>query len=373
MTIGIPKELAAEERRIALTPVGVYELVRGGSRVLVESGAGEECGFPDAAFAEVGAELIFSAEEVFRRSDLVVKVLPPTRVEAERLTSEQTLFCFFPMGLVTRDAYQVLLERGVTVIAFECIEDQAGSLPILEVMSEIAGTMLPQIAGRFLESTAGGRGILLSGISGIPGANVVILGAGVVGTNATEAFLGAGAQVLVLDRDLHRLRQIDLLFQHRASTALVTPLTIEKAVRFADVLVTAVFIHGERTPHLVSEAMVLEMKERALIMDVSIDQGGAVETSHPTTHSDPVFVKHGVIHYAVPNIPSAVARTASYALNNVVLPFVREMDERGVREALRFDPILARGVIALGGGCTNEGLSQLYGLSFRPVEDLLGE
>lgn len=371
MTIGIPRELAVEERRVALTPVGVYELVRGGSRVFVESGAGEECGFPDAAFAEVGAELLFSADEVFRRSELIVKVLPPTQEEAARLSSGQTLFCFFPVGLAARDAYQTLLKNGVTTIAFESIEDELGRLPILEVMSEIAGTMLPQIAGRYLESTAGGRGILLSGISGIPGANVVILGAGVVGSHATRAFLGAGAQVLVLDRDLQRLRQIDLLFDRRATTALVSPLTIEKAVRFADVLVTAVFIHGERTPHLVSEAMVLEMKERALIMDISIDQGGAVETSHPTTHSDPVFVKHGVIHYAVPNIPSAVARTASYALNNVVMPFVRTMDERGVTVAIQADPALARGVIAIEGHCTKEGLSQLHGLPCTPIDQIL--
>ncbi len=373
MTIGIPKELAAEERRIALTPIGAYELVRSGSRVLVESGAGEQCGFPDAAFTEVGAEVVFSAEEVFRRSDLVVKVLPPARQEAERLSSSQTLFCFFPIGLARRETYQRLLKNNVTTIAFESIEDESGRLPILEVMSEIAGTMLPQIAGRFLESTAGGRGILLGGISGIPGANVVILGAGMVGTSATNAFLGSGAQVMVLDRDLERLRQIELQFHHRASTALVSPLTIEKAVRFADVLVTAVLIHGERTPHLVTEAMVREMKDRALIMDVSIDQGGAVETSHPTTHSDPVFVKHGIIHYAVPNIPSAVARTASYALNNVVLPFVRKMEELGVTEALRADPVLARGVIALDGNCTKEGLGELYGLSYRPVRRLLEE
>lgn len=373
MNVGIPDEVAVEERRIALTPVGVYALTNEGHTVYVQRGAGESCGFADQEFREVGAELVYSPEEVYHRSDLVVKVQPPTEQESAYLDAGKVVFSFLNLGITRKPVIDILLEKQAVALAYEFSEQPDGTLPILTAMSEIAGMVLPQIAGRYLETGQGGRGITLAGVAGITPANVVILGAGAVGLNAARAFSALGAQVLVFDRDVSRLREVDRLLNKRVSTSIVTPLLVERAVRFADVLVGAVFIHGKRTPHLVSEKMVREMKPGAVILDVSIDQGGCIETSRPTTLSAPTFVEYGVIHYCVPNIPATVARTASHALNNAVLPWVQQVARLGMEESLRRYPCLQKGVYLYRGHSTVKAVSELFELAHTEVVSLVRE
>ncbi|NIR47373.1 alanine dehydrogenase [candidate division KSB1 bacterium] len=364
MNIGIPNEIAAEERRIALTPVGVYALLKEGHTVYVEKGAGRSCGFSDEEFREVGADVVFSHEEIFHRSELIAKIQPPTEEEGSFLEEGKCVYSFLNLGTTRKPVIDILMQRGVTALGYEFGEQPDGTLPILTAMSEIAGLLLPQIAGRYLESDYGGRGITLAGVAGIAPANVVILGAGTVGFNAARAFSDLGAEVLVLDRDIPKLREIDRLLNKRVSTSIVTPLLVERAVRFADVLIGAIFIHGHKTPHLVSEKMVSEMKPGSVILDVSIDQGGCVETSRPTTLSTPTFVHEGVIHYCVPNIPASVARTASHALNNSVLPWVLVVARIGMDPALERYPCLQNGTYLHHGQSTSESLSNLFDLAY---------
>jgi len=368
MNIGIPNEVAIEERRIALTPVGVYAITNEGHTVYVENGAGESCGFSDQEFQEVGAQLVYSRAEVFQRSDLIAKIQPPTEEEASLLESGKIIFSFLSLGTSRKPVIDILTEKGVTALGYEFSEQPDGTLPILTAMSEIAGLLLPQIAGRLLESDRGGRGITLAGVAGIPPANVVILGAGEVGFNAARSFSELGAQVFVLDKDINKLREVDRLLNKRVSTSIVTPLLVERAVRFADVLVGAVLIYGKKTPHVVSEKMVKEMKPGSVIIDVSIDQGGCVETSRPTTLSSPTFVQDGVIHYCVPNIPSSVARTASHALNNSVLPWVQQVARMGMEAALKKYSCLQSGTYLFRGRSTLKSLSDLFGLEHREIK-----
>ncbi|MDZ7291353.1 MAG: alanine dehydrogenase [candidate division KSB1 bacterium] len=371
MNIGIPKETAIEERRVALTPVGVYALVNEGHVVHVEKGAGSTCGFSDQDFQQVGAQIVFSGEEVFRRSQLIVKVQPPTEEECEYLDADKIVFSWLGIGITRVTVIRKLLEREVAAIGYEFIEQPDGNLPILTAMSEIAGNLLPQIAGRLLESEYGGRGITLAGVSGVTPANVVILGAGVVGFTAARAFSALGAQVLVLDKNINSLRNVDRLLDKRVSTSIITPLLVERWSRFADVLIGAVLIHGQKPPNLVTENMVRKMKEGAVIIDVSIDQGGCVETSRPTTLSSPTFVQHGVIHYCVPNIPASVARTASHALNNSVLPWVLQVAEEGLEKALLSISSLRKGVYLFNGKSTQKAVSDLIKCEHHDIKALL--
>ncbi|RMD85544.1 MAG: alanine dehydrogenase [Calditrichaeota bacterium] len=371
MLIGIPKETSVEERRVALTPVGVYALVNEGHVVYVEKGAGEASGFSDQDFQAVGAQILFSAEEVFRRSQLIIKVQPPTQEETGYLDNGKAVFSFLGLGIPRKDMIHTLLEKSITALGYEFIEQPDGTLPVLTAMSEIAGYLLPQIAGRLLESEYGGRGIMLAGVAGIAPANVVILGAGVVGFNAARAFSGLGAQVMVMDRDVNRLRKIDQSLYKQVSTSIVTPLLVERAVRYADVLIGAVLIRGQRPPNLVTEAMVKEMKPGSVIIDVSIDQGGCVETSHPTTLSSPTFVRHGVIHYCVPNIPASVARTASHALNNSVLPWVLQVAKLGIDQAIKKYSCLQKGAYVYKGKCTLKSIAEMFELEYQDIEKLL--
>ena len=367
MIIGIPKETWKDERRIPLTPAGVYALTRAGHPVLIQQDAGSGSGFSRLSFEEAGATVAFSAEELFARADCIVKVMPPTMEEAKSLGNEKFVFSWLQLGVMNPAVVRTLMNQQATAIAYELIQDEAGGFPLLTTMSEIAGLLLPQIAARFLESTGGGRGIALAGVAGIPASNIVVIGAGQVGQAAARSFHGIGANVMVLDSDLQRLRKLQQNTSWNLNTALATQYNLERYVSFADVLVGAVFIPGHKTPHVVSESMVYRMKQGSVIIDVSIDQGGCVQTSHPTTLSDPVFVKHGVIHYCVPNIASSVARTASHALNNVLSSYIQNIADHALG-AFAMNPLLRRGVYLYQGQCTNAALAQIMDLDYAEVE-----
>jgi alanine dehydrogenase len=375
MNIGIPRESADTqkilERRVALTPAGVKALVDNGHEVFVESMAGEYSGFSDAEYEKMGAKIVFSKEEVYKRAQMIVKVSRPSEAEYSYLCDGHLLFGFLHLAVAPKSFVEILLERKITAIGYEIIELPDGRLPILQAMSEIAGQMAIVIAARYLQNEDGGRGIVLGGIPGVPPATVVILGAGVVGQNAIRAALGLGAHVVVLDKDVDKLREVEKLFDKRVETAIANVYNIEKAVQFADVLIGAVLIHGALTPKLVTEEMVKKMKPGSVIIDVSIDQGGCVETSRPTTIVNPVFVKYGVIHYCVPNIASNVARTATYALTNVSLPYILEIANSGLEHVLRERPSFAKGVYTYLGYCTNQSIAEIFNLKYKKIEELL--
>jgi alanine dehydrogenase len=375
MNIGIPRESADAqkilERRVALTPAGVKALVDNGHEVFVESMAGEYSGFSDAEYEKMGAKIVFSKEEVYKRAQMIVKVSRPSEAEYSYLCDGHLLFGFLHLAVAPKSFVEILLERKITAIGYEIIELPDGRLPILQAMSEIAGQMAIVIAARYLQNEDGGRGIVLGGIPGVPPATVVILGAGVVGQNAIRAALGLGAHVVVLDKDVDKLREVEKLFDKRVETAIANVYNIEKAVQFADVLIGAVLIHGALTPKLVTEEMVKKMKPGSVIIDVSIDQGGCVETSRPTTIVNSVFVKYGVIHYCVPNIASNVARTATYALTNVSLPYILEISNSGLEHVLRERPSFAKGVYTYLGYCTNQSIAEIFNLKYKKIEELL--
>jgi alanine dehydrogenase len=367
MRIGIPKENLKEEKRVGLAPAGVDSLIRSGHSVYVERGAGEGSQFTDEDYTRVGATIVFSAEEVFKRSELIAKVQPLNETEAELLQDEQILFTFLHLAVSKKTILENLLKKNVTAISYELIEDAHG-LPVLHAMSEIAGPLAIQVAERYLEtSSKGGRGILIGGITGVAPAAVVILGAGVVGTTAAKAALGRGAQVIVIDKDLTRLRVIESLFPGKLTTVMANPYTVTRGVKFADVLIGAVLIKGEKTPHLVTEAMVKEMKKGAVIVDVSIDQGGCIETSRITTISDPVFSYKDVIHYCVPNMPALVSRTASYGLNNAAIGYIQSIAEHGLANALLDDVGLSKGVCTYRDSCTNEAIANVFNVEYRKL------
>jgi len=370
MIVGIPKESSQEERRVALTPAGVHSLSKAGQTVIAQSDAGIGCGFSIESYREAGATIAFSAEEVFARADLVVKVMPPTLQECSWMGEGKFLFSVVHLGSANPRIYQLLRSQRVIAVGLELIEDADHYMPILMAMSEIAGTLVPQIAGRFLETTHGGRGVMLGGLPGVPASHVVIVGAGTAGSAAARVFAGYGASVTVMDDNLKRLRVVDSNLPRMVNTALATSYNIARYVSSADVVVGAVWIHGQTAPHVITESMVRKMRPGSVIIDLSIDHGGCVETSRPTTLSDPVFKKHGVIHYCVPNIPSSVARTASHALNNVIVPLVEDVGEKG-GESFRQNLALRQGVYLFSGHCTHEGLAGLLGCEYRSLDSLL--
>lgn len=366
MRIGIPKETLYEEKRVVLAPAGVDALVRAGHTVYFERGAGEESHFKDEEYEKVGAQIVYGAEEAFRRSEMVIKVAPLTIDEAQILQDNQTLFSFLHLAVGKKNIIDILLKKKITAIGYELVEDENERLPVLHSMSEIAGQLAIQVAERQLESfSKGSRGILLGGITGVAPAAVVIIGAGVVGVTAARAALGRGAQVIIIDKDLNRLREMEARFGKKITTVMANPYTISRGVKFADVLIGAVLIKGAKAPHIVTEDMVKEMKKGAVIVDVSIDQGGCIETSRITTLSDPVYQMHDVIHYCVPNMPAIVARTASYGINNAVLDYVLDIADNGLSNALLGDPGLAKGVCTYSGYCSNEALAHTFNLEYR--------
>jgi alanine dehydrogenase len=372
MIIGVPLERDPTENRVSLTPAGTRTLVHAGHVVVVESGAGRLSRFADDEYGAAGAHLVFDREEVFGRADLVMKVTGLQPRELALLRERQIVFGFHHLAAVTREHLNALLRRGVTLIGFEITEDASGDVPILHAMSEIAGQLAVTVAAHRLQTRGGGRGILLGGSTGIPPAHVVILGAGVAGTWAARTALGNGAQVTLLDTRLGALRRAEEIFGRRVVTEVAHLFSIIRGVSYADVLVGAILQRGERTPHAVTRAMVGGMKQGAVIIDVSIDQGGCVETSRPTTLEDPVFVEQGIIHYAVPNMASAVARTASLALTYAALPFVRTLADLGLEAALAREEGLARGVYAYRGTLVSAGVARAFGMRSDPLASVLG-
>jgi alanine dehydrogenase len=368
MDIGIPKEVRSGERRVGLPPAKVGALVTAGHRVSVERGAGEEAGYPDEKFAQFGANIVFSAEEAFKRAELIVKVGSLAVHEYEYLVPDQVVMAHLALPVTPKKDVERMLEHRITAIGYEMIEDEHGDLPVLTAMSEIAGQLSISIACQYLRAEYGGRGLLLGGIPGVPPATVVIVGAGVVGTTAARAAIGLGAQVAMLDLDVKRLRRLDREFSQRVISFTATKHNMAKAISFADVLIGAVLIHGEEAPDVVTEEMVKSMKPGSVILDVSIDQGGCVATSRPTTHADPTFVKHGVIHYCVPNIPATVPRTSSHSLANQTLPYVNLIANNGIEKALQLDPALRKGVATRCGKIVDPKTAMRLGVEPTPVE-----
>jgi alanine dehydrogenase len=348
MHVGIPKERRPDEHRVGLTPAGVELLAAAGHRCYVEAGAGLGAGFADDDYARAGAVVVYSGEEVYGRADLVVKVARPTGAELAWLRPGQTVMAFWHLASASPDNLEALLRRQITAIAYETVQAADGSLPVLRTMSQIAGRMAANIAGGLLRNDRGGKGILLGGVPGVPPAEVVILGAGEVGSNAARAFLGLGASVYVLDHDLDRLGRLAALLP-QVVTMVSHAFNVRKTARFADVLVGAVLVPGQRAPLVVPQAVVAEMRPRSVILDIAIDQGGCVETSRPTTHKAPTFVAENVIHYCVPNMPGVLGRTATHALNNATWPLVQLITAAGVEAALQRSQPLARGVVTHAG------------------------
>lgn len=372
MTIGILKEDNVLERRVALTPAGVQTLVSAGHVVYVQHEAGLQTLFPDEEYQKAGAVINYTAQEILNRSEIILKVAPPTEFELALMSKDQALLSFLHLAVSNKKTVEFFLQRQVTSVAYELIEDSRRDLAVLQVMSEIAGQLSIQVAAHYLQSKEGGRGILLGNIPGVAPASVVILGAGTVGRTAARVALGLGAQVTVLDRDMTRLRALHHLFPV-VNTATVTEYNVAKAVRHADVVIGGVLLKGERAPHIITEPMVKDMKVGSVIIDVSIDQGGCVETSRPTSLDEPTFTRHGVVHYCVPNMTAAVPRTASVGLTNAILPYLLDLANKGIRDALLSNTGLAVGVCTYDGVCTNEAIARVFDLKAKTLSSLLGD
>jgi len=355
MNIGVPRERRPNEYRVGLTPAGVELLTAGGHTCYVEKEAGKGAGFSDVDYERAGARIVYSPEEAYGRADLVLKVVRPTAEEVDWLRDGCTLLGFLHLAAGRRERVEDLLIKRITAIAYETIQNDDGTLPVLKPLSQAAGRMAPQVAATLLQNDRGGKGILLGGVPGVPPAEVVIIGAGTVGSAAARAFLSAGASVYVLDRDLTRLQQLDAMYDpgSRLVTMVSHSFNLRKVMKFADVVVGAVLQPGARAPMLVTREMVRTMKPRSVIMDISIDQGGCVETSRPTTHRDPTFIEENVTHYCVPNMTSVVARTATHALNNAAWPFIYEIAMSGLDATLAGHPELRRGVATHDGKIVN--------------------
>jgi alanine dehydrogenase len=373
MNISVPRETGPQENRVGLTPRGAGALVEAGNTVYIEAGAGQGCGFTDLDFESAGVRIAHSSEEAFRRGDLVVKIAPLTVEEVAYLREGQAVLATHHLVVAPRKVVDTLTGRSVATISAEFITEADGSLPVVRPTSEIAGRMSPQIAAHYLEVAEGGKGVLLSGLPGVPPAEVVIIGGGVVGRSAAWAFLGAGAHVTVLETSTRVLEDLDEMFRGRVATMFGTALSLAKTVSYADVVVAAVLNkYEEVVPQIVKRDVVGNMKPRSVILDISIDMGGCVETSRPTTLEDPVYVEEGVTHYCVPNMPSAVARSAAHAWTNVIYRFVTEIAEKGVEASARENPVLATGLTTYGGHVVKEGLARNLNLEYKPLETLLG-
>lgn len=354
MEFSIPKEVRDLEMRVGLTPAGVQALCQAGHTIYVEHNAGAGAGFRDEEYRRAGATIVHSPAEAYGRADIVLKVTRPTAREHPFFRPGQAIFSFLHLSVSSPDLCQVLLDQGMTAIAYELVEDQDGIRPLLFPMSEITGRLAPVLAGQLLMTTSnGGRGALLSGIPGVPAAAVIIIGGGVLGSNAARAFLGLGAQVTVLDQDIRKLQRLDELYNGQITTMLSNDYNLRRVVEFADVLVGAVLVPGRRAPLLVSRDMVRRMRPGSVILDFAIDQGGCVETSRPTTLRDQTYVEEHVIHHCVPNITAAVARTASHALTNAIQPYLLAVANHGLEDALNLHPALRPGLAVCQGKLTN--------------------
>ena len=368
MIIGIPTEVKTHEYRVAATPEGVRELVHAGHDVVVQAGAGAGSAIADDEYVAVGARILPDADEVFATAAMIVKVKEPQSEEYERFRADHVLFTYLHLAADER-LTRFLVERGVRAIAYETVQTADGRLPLLAPMSEIAGRMAPQEGAKYLERPLGGRGVLMGGASGVRPAQVVVLGGGMAGWNAAEIAAGMQAEVVVVDKNVDRLREIDRIWRGRIQTVMSSRLAVEQLVLAADLVIGAVLVPGAKAPHLVTAEMVRGMRAGAVLVDISIDQGGCFETSHVTTHADPVYLADDVVHYAVGNMPGAVPRTSTYALTNVTLPYVLAIAGAGADAAIARDPALALGVNTWDGALTNAGVSEATGieLSSLPV------
>ena len=370
MIIGVPKEIKTGEQRVALTPAGVHALVAHGHQVLIEPGAGTGSGFRDDDYAKEGASLK-AVDAVWAEADMILKVKEPIRVEYPRMRAQQILFTYLHLAAVP-DLTRALQQSGTIAIAYETVQRADGSLPLLTPMSEVAGRLSVQEGAYHLGKAHGGRGILLSGVPGVPPGNVVILGAGVVGLNALRMAVGLGGDVSILDVNVDRLRHVDDLYRGQVVTVVSNAFNIARLAQRADLLVGAVLVAGARAPILVPESMVKTMKEGSVIVDVAVDQGGCVETMHPTTLGDPIYLVHGVVHYGVANMPALVPRTSTFALTNVTLPYVMELAGKGVAPALRGNPALAKGLNVCQGRIVHPGVAESVNEKATPLESVLG-
>jgi alanine dehydrogenase len=369
--VGLPKEIKDNEYRVGLTPAGVRALADAGHQVVVERTAGEGSGFEDGLYQKAGGQILGSADEVWAKGEMIVKVKEPIKPEYPRMREGQLLFTYLHLA-PDKPLTEELLKRKVTGIAYETITDRRGGLPLLTPMSEVAGRMAIQVGAHYLEKMSGGRGILLGGVPGVPAARVVILGGGVVGTNAAKIAVGMGAHVTIIDNNLDRLRELDDIFLSKISTLASSAYMIHDAVSQADLIVGAVLVPGASAPRLVTRSMLKDVPNGAVIVDVAVDQGGCIETTHPTTHSDPTYYVEGVLHYCVANMPGAVPRTSTFALTNATLPYALRLANRGFFEAIAIDPGLKAGVNTYAGHCTYEAVATSQGLKYTPLDDLIG-
>jgi alanine dehydrogenase len=368
--VGIPREVKDNEYRVAATPEGVRELVDAGHTVLIEEDAGLGSGLREDRYKRAGAQFVSSAEDVWRGADMVLKVKEPLPSEYELMQEGQILFTYLHLA-ANRDLTEELIRRRVEAVAYETVQLADGRLPLLAPMSEIAGRMAPHVVAHLLEKEYGGRGVLMGGVSGVRPARVLVLGAGMAGANAAWIAAGMEAEVLVLDKNLDKLRVIDQIQKGRIVTLMSDRLTVEQRVREADAVIGSVLLPGAKAPVIVSEEMVASMRPGSVIVDIAIDQGGCVATSHMTTHSDPTYVVHDVVHYAVGNMPGAVPNTSTYALTNVTLPYALDIAGKGLEEAVRADPALAGGVNVYRGEVTNEGVAAAHGMEFAALDELI--
>jgi len=370
MLVGVPTEIKNNEYRVGLTPASVHELVVQGHQVIVQQGAGSEIGLPDAHYVAAGASIVASAQEVFAQADMIVKVKEPQAAECAMLRAGQILFTYLHLA-PDPEQTAALVRSGAVCIAYETVTGPGGGLPLLAPMSEVAGRMSIQAGAAHLEKSRGGMGLLLGGVPGVAAGHVVIIGAGVVGTNALQMAVGTGARVTVLDKNVDRLRQLDLVFGNRIATLHSSAQALEEAVLSADLVIGGVLVPGAAAPKLVTRSMVSRMKKGAVVVDVAIDQGGCFETSHATTHADPTFVVDGVVHYCVANMPGAVARTSTFALNNATIGHALALAGKGWRRALADDVHLRQGLNVCQGKVTFEAVARALGYDYVAAGSLL--
>jgi alanine dehydrogenase len=370
MIIGVPREVKDHESRVGITPAGVHTLVAAGHTVLVEHNAGELSALPDDEYQAAGAEIVGGAHDVWRLAEMVVKVKEPVEKEYRHFREGLVLFTYLHLAPLTALTDE-LLSKKVTGIAYETVRDRAGTLPLLTPMSEVAGRMSVQVGAAYLEKEHGGRGVLLGGVPGVPPGNVVIIGGGIVGTSAARIALGMGARVTLVDLNLNRLRELDDIFGGRLFTLASNAYNIGRAVCEADLVIGGVLIPGAAAPKLVTKAMVAKMKKGAVIVDVAIDQGGCIETAHPTTHSDPSYVVDGVVHYCVTNMPAAVPNTSTLALTNATFPYLLKLAKLGANAAIQEDAGIAEGVNTFNGVLTYKAVAESQKRDWQPIAELI--
>ena len=370
MRVGIPRELKDNEYRVAITPAGVRELVVGGHEVFIEHDAGRGSSITNDEFERAGAKILPDADATFAEAEMILKVKEPVPEEFHRLRDGLLLFTYLHLA-ASEPVTRALVDSGTTGVAYETVELPDRSLPLLAPMSEVAGRMAPQVGAISLQREHGGRGVLLGGVSGVRPGRVVVIGAGMSGANAAWIAQGMEAEVVILDKNINKLRDVDRIHQGKILTLASNRLSVEETVTQADLVIGAVLVPGARAPKIVSEDVVREMKPGAVIVDISIDQGGCFETSHMTTHSDPTYVVHDVVHYCVGNMPGAVPHTSTYALTNATMPYVIDLADKGLEGALRDDPALAKGVNVHKGAVVYEPVAEAHGLEYVPLDDLI--